>query len=302
MDLRQIEHALVVAEERSFTRAAERLAISQPGLSASIRALERDLGAALFERTTRQVLVTPAGAVLAESARRILGEVSDARRRVADVVGLAAGTLAVGVVQTFTAADVPAVLARLHRRYPEVSVTVVEAPTADLLGAVQQGDLDVAFVALDASPLPGTLTAVRTYLESLTVIAPPDHRLARQATVRLRALAGETFVDFQAGQGLQTVVTAVCRDAGLERHIGFRVSQMDQVLSLVGHGLGVAIVPTPIAGASGLARLAIAPRAPTRHLALVSRASGPRNPAARALIALLDADEPAYPGATAENV
>jgi DNA-binding transcriptional LysR family regulator len=291
MDLRQLEHAVAVAEERSFTRAAARLFISQPGLSASIRALERDVGTPLFERTTRQVLVTPAGRTLIESAYRILGELADARRALAAVAGLSSGTLAVGVVQTFRAVDVPATLARFHRDHPGVEVTLREAPTADLLRDVQGGELDVAFVALDARPLPGTLAAVRTFAEPLCLVAAPSHRLAGRATVSLGALREEVFVDFQAGQGLQTVVEAVCSSAGLTRRIGFRVSQMDRVLSLVEQGLGVAIVPAAIAEGSGLARIDIAPRAPTRELALVSRAREPRNPAARALLDLVAAPE-----------
>lgn len=289
MDLRQLEHAIAVAEERSFTRAAERSFISQPGLSASIRALESDVGTPLFERTTRRVLVTPAGSRLVESAYRILGEVADVRRELAEVAGLATGTLAVGVVQTFRAVDVPAALARLHGDHPGVEVTLREAPTADLLRDVQAGDLDAAFVALDARPLPGTLTALRTFVEPLCLVAAPSHRLATRTTVALRSLREEVFVDFQAGQGLQTVVEAVCAAAGLARRIGFRVSQMDRVLSLVAHGLGVAIVPAAIAESSGLARIDIVPRAPTRELALVSRSREPRNPAARALVEIVEA-------------
>lgn len=287
MDLRQLEHVVAVAEEGSFTRAATRLAISQPGLSASVRALERDVGTALFERTTRQVLVTPAGTQLVDAARRILGEVTDARRRVADVAGLSSGVLAVGVVQTFSAVDVPAVLARFHRRHPGVVTTLREAPTEELLSLVRAGALDVAFVALDATPLPGTLTAVRTYVETLSLLAARSHPLAGRTSVHLRSLGTEVFVDFQAGQGLQTVVESVCAEAGLDRRIGFRVSQMDQVLALVGHDLGVAIVPTPVAERSRLARIAIAPRPPTRRLALVARSVLPYNPAARELLSLL---------------
>lgn len=303
MDLRQLEHAVAVAQERSFTRAAERLGMSQPGLSASVRALERDVGAQLFERTTRQVLVTSAGAQLVESALRILGEEADVRRRIGELVGACAGDLAVGVVQTFTALDVPAALARFHADRPQVSVTLREAPTADLLAAVQAGSLDLAFVALDATPLSGNFAAVRSYVEPLSLIAALSHPLAHRSSVRLARLSGEVFVDFHAGQGLQTVVEAVCTGAGLQRRIGFRVSQMDQVLALVGHGLGVAIVPTPIAERSGLACVDLAPDPPTRRLALVSRSGWLTNPAARALLAGLSEhlstpqDEPGVAGA-----
>ncbi len=287
MDLRQFEHFVVVAQERSFTRAAARLGISQPGLSASVQALEGDAGMPLLERTTRQVLITPAGQAMLESAQRILGEVATARRRLAGLAGLESGRLAVGVVQTFTTVDLPDVLAALHRRHPGVQVTLREAPTADLLVMVRGGDLDLAFVALDATPLPEGMRQVRGYHESIVVIVGEAHRLARRSRIRLADLAGEVFVDFQAGQGLQTVIEQVCADAGLKRTIGFGVGQMDQVVSLVGHGLGVALVPEPIAEASGLPTIRLSPHPPKRRLALVSRAQESANPAVQELISRL---------------
>ncbi len=287
MDLRQLEHFVVVAQERSFTRAAGRLGISQPGLSASVQALERDAGVPLLERTTRQVLVTPAGRTMLESAQRILGEVATARRRLAGLAGLETGSLALGVVQTFTTIDVPDLLAALHHRHPGVQVTLREAPTADLLTMVRGGELDLAFVALDATPLADGLEQVRAYRESIVAIVDASHRLAGRSRIRLADLADEVFVDFQAGQGLQTVIEKVCAEAGLKRTIGFGVGQMDQVLSLVAHGLGVALVPEPIARTSGLPMIRLSPHPPKRRLALVSRAQEPHNPAARELISLL---------------
>jgi len=287
MDLKQLEHFVVVAEERSFTRGAERLGISQPGLSTSVRALERDAGMQLLERTTRQVLVTPAGQVVLDSARRVLGEITDLRRSLAGLSGLSSGRLALGTVQTFTSVDVPDLIADLHRRHPGVQVTLHEGPTADLLERVRTGGLDVAFVALDRAPLHEGLVVVQRYEEAITVIVAPGHPLAGRSRIRLTGLADEVFVDFQAGQGLQTVIEDICGDAGLERRIGFRVGQMDRVVSLVRHGLGVAIVPVPIARASGLPSIRISPRPPSRELALVARSTEPANPAARAFLELL---------------
>lgn len=289
MDVKQLEHLLVVAEERSFTRAAGRLGISQPGLSASVRSLERDAGMPLLERTTRQVLVTPAGEILLESARHIVDEIARVRRRLDSVAGLDSGRLALGVVQTFTSVDLPGVLAELHRRHPGIQVTLREEPTADLLAMVRGGDLDMAFVALDDRPLIEGLEDVRRYAEEITVIVGRDHRLAGRTRIRLSDLADEVFVDFQAGQGLQTVIEGVCAKAGLDRTIGFGVEQIDRVIALVGHGLGVALVPDPIARASDLPVIRLSPRPPKRDLALVARAQGPGNPAAQEFLSLLPA-------------
>ncbi len=289
MDPRKLEHFVTVADTGHFTHAADMMRISQSGLSASIRALERELSIPLFERTTRMVLLTPAGRALLPHARRILGEVDDARSAVAALRDAEAGTLALGVVQTLTAVDVPAALAQLHARHPRIEVTLREAPTLELVDDVEAGALDLAFVALDESPLATGLETLAEYPETLTLIAGEGHPLARRTEVRLRELADVRFIDFQAGLGLQTFVESLFGSAGVRREITFRSSQMEQVLALVRHGLGVAVVPEPIARRSGLHRVALRPGPPSRRLALLGRRSvSETNPAAGAFLALLD--------------
>ncbi|OBJ67872.1 LysR substrate-binding domain-containing protein [Mycobacterium sp. 1274756.6] len=292
MDVRQLQHFVAVAETGHFTQAAAELHISQSGLSASVRALERELGVAVFERTTRSVVLTAAGRVLLEHARRVLRAVEAAEAAVAAVRDPEAGQLALGVVQTFTAVDLPATIARLHARHPGVQVLLREAPTLDLLAALDDGDLDLAFVALDAAPLPARLVALRDYPEDLVLVVGDEHPLATRATVALPELADQPFVEFQAGLGLQTAVEALFAEAAVARRIAFRTSQMDQALSLVRHGLGVAVVPEPVARLSALPVVRLAPvgaagEPPTRRLALAGRTAVPTNPAARAFLSLL---------------
>lgn len=290
MQLRRLRHFVAVAESGHFTHAADEQNISQSGLSASIRALENELRTPLFERSTRSVVLTTAGHTLLRHARGILREVTAAEQAVAAVRDGAAGRLALGVVQTFTAVDLPASIARLHAGHPGVEIVLREAPTVELLSAVEDGDLDLAFVALDAAPLPAGLIALQDYSEMLVSVVGPAHDLADQRAVRLADLAGQPFVDFQAGLGLQTVVQALFVGAGIERRIAFRTSQMEQALSLVRHGLGIAVVPEPVAHRSGLptVRLLVGGgEAPTRSLALVGRTPVPTNPVARAFLELL---------------
>ncbi|MGV0633264.1 LysR substrate-binding domain-containing protein [Mycolicibacillus trivialis] len=292
MEVRQLQHFLAVAETGHFTHAAAELHISQSGLSASVRTLEGELGVTVFERTTRSVVLTAAGRVLLEHARRVVRAVEAAEAAVAAVRDTDAGQLALGVVQTFTAVDLPATIARLHARHPGVQVLLREAPTLDLLAALDDGDLDLAFVALDATPLPARLVALRDYPEDLVLVVGDEHPLARRAAVALPELADQPFVEFQAGLGLQTAVEALFAEAAVARRIAFRTSQMDQALSLVRHGLGVAVVPEPVARLSGLPVARLAPVAaggesPTRRLALAGRTATPTNPAARAFLSLL---------------
>ncbi|AEF35066.1 MULTISPECIES: LysR family transcriptional regulator [Mycobacteriaceae] len=293
MEVRQLQHFVAVAESGHFTHAAEALNISQSGLSASIQALEKSLSTPVFERTTRSVVLTAAGRALLGPARRILAEVTAAEIALAAIRDAETGRLALGVVQTFTAVDLPATIARLHAGHPGIQVLLREAPTSDLLGAVDNGDLDLAFVALDATPLPTGLAGLRDYPETLVLVVGAGHVLSGRTTVRITDLAEESFVEFAAGLGLQTVVAALFRDAGVRRRIAFRTSQMDQALSLVEHGLGVAVVPAPVARRSGLHSVGLRPISgaapPTRRLALVGRTAVPTNPAARAFLNLLPA-------------
>lgn len=287
MEMRQLRQFLAVAHHGHFTRAAEELHLSQSALSSSIRTLERELGVPLFERTTRTVLLTAAGRALHPHARRLVGDMAAARAAIAEIDQVQAGTLALGTVQTFITIDLPALLARYHSRHPGIEVQLREATTTDLLDALAVGDLDLAFVALDTEPLPSAPTVLRSYEEELVVVVAPDHPLAGSARLALADLEPLPFIDFEAGPGLQTTVAALFARADVRRRIAFRIGDMTRLIELVRHGLGVAVVPEPIAQHGGLAHVRIGPGTPSRSLALVARSDTPTNPAARALLDLL---------------
>ncbi|GAA4660291.1 LysR family transcriptional regulator [Gordonia humi] len=285
MEFRQLSQFLVVADEGHFTRASRRLHMSQSALSSSIRTLESELGVALFERTTRRVLLTPAGSLLLRHARTITAEVSAAQQAVADLRGLGSGTLDVGTVQTFTSIDLPRALADYHADHPGVQISVREATTVELLDAVRGGGLDAAFVALDHRPVGQGVHVLHTYTEPLCAVVGPDHRLATADGVGLAELAAWPFIDFEAGVGLQTVVAALFDAASIDRDIAFRIGDMTRLLRLVEHGLGVAVVPESIVHDAAVVALAITGSVtPTRHTALVCRESVPSNPAARRFV------------------
>jgi DNA-binding transcriptional LysR family regulator len=284
MELRQVEHFVAVAQHLSFTRAAREVHVVQSSLSTSVRQLERELGAVLFERTTRKVALTPAGRALLPVAQRILMGTRAARDSVAAVTGMLRGVVAVGTIQVLSWVDLPRALSRFHRGHPGVDITLREAPVNELLDALVAGDLDLAYIARDRSRLPDAVTVLATREEELVILAAPGHPLAGEHEVRLSDLQDEPFVDFQAGTGLQMVVERLCAEAGLQRRITLAVTQLDMLVSLVREGLGIAVVPAPVARSSDLAAIGIAPSAPHRTIALVSRAPAPTNPAARALL------------------
>lgn len=248
MELRQLQHFLAVAEEKHFTRAAQRVNIVQSALSNSVRALEEELGTALFVRTTRQVRLTAAGQVFLDKARLVLAAAREAREAVAAVAGLERGSLSVGTVQSLPAfLDLPALMARFHGTFPAIEVRLCQGSTHQLLEKVRAGQLDLAVLPLCHPPADITTTLIAC--EALVLVCPKGHRLTRCGKVRLTDLAAEPFVDFEPGWGTRGVVDRGFAEAGVERRLAFEVSDLDTLLALVARGLGVALVPEAIARA-----------------------------------------------------
>ena len=292
MELRQLAHFVAVSEHHSFTAAAREVHIVQSALSASIRQLERELGTTLFDRTTRHVQLSPAGHALLPVAQRMLADARTARDEVAAVAGLLSGRVAVGTIQALAWVDLPAALARFRRAHPGVEITLSEAPVDEMIEALRAGELDMAYIARDQSRLPATIKVAASREEELVVVTAADHPLAGRRETRLTDLDAESFIDFQAGAGLQTVIDRLCYGAGLERRIALRVTQLELLTSLVEHGLGIAVLPAPVAERAGLTRIRITGVEARREVALVTRAGHAGNPAARALLTELHPPTP----------
>jgi DNA-binding transcriptional LysR family regulator len=226
VELRQLEHFVAAAEERHFTRAARRLHIVQSGLSASIRVLERELGAPLFIRSTRRVELTQAGLALLPEARRTLAAAAAAGEAVAAVQGLLRGTLAVGTMQILPpAVDLLAVLGRFHAEHPGVELRLRQAGTGTLLQEVAGGALDLALVAVAGDP-PKGLVVRRLASEPLLAACAPGHPLAGRDEVDLTELAGEPFVDFQQDWGLRMLVDQQLAAAGRDRRVALEINDV----------------------------------------------------------------------------
>jgi DNA-binding transcriptional LysR family regulator len=285
MELRHFEYFLAVAEERSFTRAAARLHVVQSGVSAVIKALERELGAELLERTSKRVVLTDAGEALLPRARAALDAVRAARDAVDEVRGGLRGTVRIGTMTSLWMIDMPALLGAFHRAHPEVrlQLAVSSHGSVGLLEGLVDGSIDLALASV-----PGHLRAgvhLRHLLrEQLQLVVPEAHRLAGAGEVTIEDLAGEAFVEFPEGYGNRVVVDRAFAAAGLQRQIAIQVTDIGSGAAYVREGLGVAILPPfavpdrrglvvrPLAGSDlqwplGLAVSALrAPSAATRAL------------------------------------
>ncbi|WRZ94923.1 LysR family transcriptional regulator [Streptomyces sp. NBC_01007] len=242
MELRHLQHFVAVAEDRHFTRAAERLMVSQSGLSSSIRALERELRAPLFVRTTRRVTLTEAGRALLVEAERILAQVRSAHDAVAAVQGVLRGTLSLGTEQCIAGVHCAKLLAAFRRRHPDVEIRLRQAGSEALAEEVAAGRLDLAF-AVRTRADSEHLRSVPLASEPMTVLCHPEHRLATAAVVTPEELGEEAFVDFHPDWGPRRTSDAAFATAGVQRTVTLEVNDVHSLLELVHEGLGIAVVP-----------------------------------------------------------
>ena len=243
MELRQM--AVVVAEEGGFTAAARRLHVVQSAVSGTVRALEHELGARLFLRTTHRVTLTPAGRAFLSFARTALGAAEEARAAVALAQEELSGEVTVGVMQGLYAGLAPG-LAAFHREHPGVAVRLRQAPADAIPRDLRDGTVDLAVVALDAARLRGLATRALAQEEMVLVTAAAEARLPER-TVTLAEAVALPLVDFPLGWAIRTSVDRALRSAALERATTFEVNDVLGATDLVRHGLGVCILPASLA-------------------------------------------------------
>lgn len=286
MEIRQLEYFVTVAEERNFTRAAERLLVSQPGVSAQVRKLERELGEELLDRSGRSVRLTEAGESVLPYAQAALAAVEGARLTVAELTGLLRGHAAVGTVTSHNI-DLPAVFARFHARHPHVEITMSEANSDELVDSLRAGHLDAAIVSIGAEAPPGTQVQVLVD-EPVVAAVSPDHELAAHRVISLDALRDRPLISLPRGAGLRARLDEACAAAGFTPRIAFEGSTPELLAELAAHGLGTAILPGTFARARAprLCVLPIDPPALRGRLVLAWRAGGPGSPAGRALLGM----------------
>ncbi len=282
-----MRYVVAVAETNSFTRAAERCLVVQSALSHQIARLEKELGARLFERTSRRVRLTPAGAAFLPAARQCLDAAERAAAEVAAAVGEVRGRLAVGLIPTVAAVDVPGALRDFRRRYPQVRISLRVGASDDLIEQVREGALDVAFLGLPTTARPQGVAAHELARDRLVAVVAPDHPLAGQASVGLRRLATEVFVDLPAGTAGRLQSDQAFAAAGLSRDVAFEVTAADYMTRLVAPGLGIAMLPSAYAPQlTGVTTVEVADAPARVEYVIWSRHS--RTPAAAAFLAVLD--------------
>lgn len=285
MELHQLTYFVAVAEEGNFTRAAERLHVAQPGVSAQIRRLERELGQELLDRSGRTVRLTDVGAAALPHARAALAAVKGVREAVDELAGLVRGQVAIGAVTSAGPVKLPDLLAGFHEQYPAVEITLSEANSDTMLAGLREGRLDLAVVGLSTDPPPGIATQVLIDEPFLAVTAHGG-LLSDRADVAVPDLGGLPLMALPPGTGLRTALDAAFAREGLTPRIAFEAADPNVLVQLAMRGLGVAIVPESLARyhQADLRVVTITGPGLRGVLALAWRTDGPLSPAARALI------------------
>jgi DNA-binding transcriptional LysR family regulator len=251
MELRQLEYFIAVAEDANFTRAAERVHVSQSGVSAQIRQLERDLGAPLIDRSGRVATLTGAGAAALPHARAALAAAAAVRQAVDDVTGLLSGRIVVGMVTACTVTPLFDALAAFHLAHPGIEIALLEGNSDWLIDRVRTGAADLALIGAAGAP-PRGLDALTIVSEGLVAAVPPSHPLAGQDAVTLAEVTGYPIVSLPAGTGVRAVFDQSCAAQGRRPDIALQATAPGAVADLAGRGLGVAILSeTMAAGFSG---------------------------------------------------
>ena len=241
MELHQLRYFCAVAEAGSFSRAAEQSHVSQPSLSQQIIKLEDELGARLFDRLGRSVRLTDLGKTFLPRARAVLHELEAARGDVVERKDFVGGRVSIGVIPTVAPYYLPAVLTSFSRKFPQVQLTVVEEITPVLLDRLRGGAIDVAILAL---PIRGhEFEAAPLLTERLFAALPKNHKLAKRGALSLKDLRAEPFLLLRDGHCFRDTAVAACDRARLHPQIVFESGQFSSLLSMVGAGMGVSIVP-----------------------------------------------------------
>lgn len=263
MELRQLRQFVVLAQTLNFHRAAERLNMAQPPLSVSIRKLEAELGAPLFERSSRGVSLTPTGLATLPFAQQTLFHADQIQSVVRDGAAGLRGGIRIGFVGSATHAVLPALLPAFQAHYPSIEVVLEEGATLDILQDVERRIVDVGIVRLPLMRSPRLEVTVIEHDELMAVVSTQDP-LAGRDVIDLADLADRDFIVYPRESNLHQLAVMACQESGFLPRARQEARLVQTLLCLVESGLGVGLAPARSAATASPAlrfiRLSVPPR------------------------------------------
>jgi len=285
MDISALQAFLAVADNASFSQAAERLFLTQPAVSKRIAALEAELGTPLFDRIGRQVGLTEAGRALLPRARRIVDELEDSRRAIANLSGRIEGRLSFGTSHHIGLHRLPPVLRAYHQRYPQVMLDVQFMDSEQACQAVLRGELGLAVVTLPTAMLPNLETHT-VWRDRLVVVVAAGHALTGKSRPTLRDLTLWPAIMPAHGTYTRAIVEAAFRREGLTPQVSMSTNYLETIKMLVSVGLGWSVLPQTMLDEQVTA-LKLPALKLERRLGLVTHTNRSLSNAARAMQQLL---------------
>lgn len=286
MELRQLRYFLSVAETQHLTQSAQALFVTQSTLSHGLRQLEDELGVQLFDRVGRGLKLSQAGAAFKTYAGRALQELEAGRMALAEITGLRAGTLTVGVIPTFLTSLVPSAVALFSSRYPGIQVAIRDLradPIEELLLAGQL-DLGISFYPTERDDI----ETEALFTEQLQLLVNPTHRLARRRGIALRTLKDTPLALLPRSFGTRRLLDQAFKAAGLAPTVRVEMESVEALIAACRSGELATIVPERAARqAPQLHTIALTDPTPVRHAGILWRKGASRSAAAQAFVALL---------------
>ncbi len=278
--LRQLEYAVALADRRHFSRAAEDVHVTQPGLSGQIQELERRLGVRLFERSRRDVLLTEVGAEIVERSRRLLRDVDELAVVASLHQGTIRGRLRIAAIPTMAPYLLPVLTRTLREHWPDAYLEIQELRTKEMVAAIEHGDVDLGLLAVPYDT--ASLHVEPVTREPFHLALPAGHELAGTASLPLAVLADLPVLLLPDGHCLRDHALEACEIAGRVDHSEIEAASLATLTQMVVGGVGVTLLPACAIGVearpgAGIVTRPFRPPAPGRGIALAWRATDPRS-------------------------
>jgi DNA-binding transcriptional LysR family regulator len=242
VEIRQLRAFVAIAESGTFTAGALRVHVTQAAISMQIRQLETEIGARVFVRAPRHVILTEAGEQLLRRARHILREHDAALDEIAELAGAERGRLRIGSASAMVLTEqLPAILKELRKQHPAAEIAVTSGTSEVLVDQILAGEVDVAFVSLPVD-VRGIKTE-RLSQDQLVAIASPRHKLAKQKTISAYTLAGERLILGERGGNTRRLIDQFFAQAGVQLRVAMELSRQQAIRRMVEEDMGVGIVP-----------------------------------------------------------
>jgi len=248
MEIHQLEYVLAVVKHHHFSQAAESICICQSTLSHQINKLEGELGVRLFDRTTRRVNLTPAGKEFAAHAANIIAELQLTKYHMQQYVVLEQGKIKIGAIPILGMLGLTSIIAAFQKSHPDVHLEILEDASNKVLETLLTAEIDVAFLTPPQNY--AQYTNIQFYpliSDKLVVIVNQDHPIAKKRTIDLATLKDERYICMKLNYGMRRISINACHNAGFNPNIVYETSQVETISSLVGEGLGIALLTSRVA-------------------------------------------------------